>query len=57
MSSMDEIIALYMRDVDMTLIDESLKRTPEQRIEALQEFERFREELQLAMERRKRQSE
>ena len=57
MSSIDEIIALYMRDVDMTLIDESLKRTPEERIRALDEFERFREELQSAMERRKRQSE
>jgi len=44
MTSIDEIIALYMRDVDMTLIDEALKRMPQERIEALEEFERFREE-------------
>jgi hypothetical protein len=57
MTSIDEIIELYKRDVDMTLIDESLKRTPQERIDALVEFERFREELQSAMERRNRQSE
>lgn len=57
MNSIDEIIAVYMRDVDMTLIDESLKRTPQERIDALEEFERFREDLQSATERRKRQTE
>lgn len=51
MSSIDEIIELYKRDVDMTLIEESLKHTPEERILALEESERFREELQAAMER------
>ena len=51
MSSIDEIIELYKRDVDVTLLDESLKRTVEERIRALEEFERFREELQAATER------
>jgi hypothetical protein len=51
MSSIDEIIELYKRDVDMTLIEECLKRTVEERILALEEFERFREELQSATER------
>jgi hypothetical protein len=51
MSSIDEIIELYMRDVDVTLLDESLKRTVEQRIQALEDFERFREELHAATER------
>jgi hypothetical protein len=51
MSSIDEIIELYMRDVDVTLLDESLKRTVEERIQALEEFERFREELHAATER------
>jgi hypothetical protein len=53
MNSLDEIIELYMRDVDMTLIEESLRRTVEERIQALEEFDRFREELQAAMERRR----
>ena len=41
MSSIDEIIELYKRDVDVTLIDESLRRTVEERVRALEEFERF----------------
>lgn len=52
-SSIDDIIELYMRDVDVTLIDECLRRTPEERIKALEEFEEFREELRAAMERRR----
>jgi len=40
MNSLDEIIELYKRDVDVTLIDASLKRTVEERIQALEEFER-----------------
>ena len=39
-----------MRDVDMTLIEESLRRTVEERIQALEDFERFREELRTATE-------
>jgi len=53
MSSIDEIIELYKRDVDVTLIDESLRRTVEERIRALEEFERFREELRAATERKR----
>ena len=51
MNSIDEIIELYKRDIDMTLIEESLRRTVEQRLQALEEFERFREELRAATER------
>ena len=51
MNSIDEIIELYKRDVDMTLIDASLRRTVEERILALEEFERFREELRGATEK------
>jgi hypothetical protein len=51
MSSIDEIIEIYKRDVDQTLIEECLRRTVEERILALEEFERFREELQQATER------
>jgi hypothetical protein len=37
MSSIDEIIELYKRNVDVTLLDECLKRTVEERIRALEE--------------------
>lgn len=53
MNSIDEIIEIYKRDVDVTLIDECLRRTVEERIRALEEFERFREELREAMEKRR----
>jgi hypothetical protein len=53
MNSIDEIIELYKRDVDVTLIDESLRRTVEERIRALEEFERFRGELCAATERKR----
>jgi predicted Holliday junction resolvase-like endonuclease len=52
-SSIDDIIDLYKRDVDVTLIDAALQRTVEERIRALEEFERFREELRDATERRR----
>ena len=51
MNSIDEIIEIYKRDVDLTMIDASLKRTVEERMQALEEFERFREEIRQAMER------
>ena len=38
-----------MKDVDMTLIEEQLKLTFEERLKRLEEFEEFREELQAAM--------
>jgi hypothetical protein len=53
MNSLDEIIAVYKRDVDVTLLEESLRRTVEERIRALEDFERFREELRAAAERRR----
>ena len=53
MNSLDEIIELYMRDVDTTLLDENLRLTVEERIRALEEFNRFREELQAATERQR----
>jgi hypothetical protein len=49
----DEIIQMYKRDVDLTLIDAALRRTVEERIQALEEFERFREELRAATEHRR----
>lgn len=46
MDSMDLVIEVYKRDVDVTLLDAQLRRTVEERIRALEEFEQFREELQ-----------
>lgn len=37
-NSIDEIIEVYKRDVDVTLIDECLRRTVEERLVALQAF-------------------
>jgi hypothetical protein len=51
MDSISEIIEIYKRDIDVTLLDESLRRTPEERLRALEEFEQFREELRIAMQR------
>jgi hypothetical protein len=44
----DEIIEVYMRDVDRTSLRENLKLTPTQRVEQLMEMQRFAEELQRA---------
>ena len=51
MNSLDEIIELYKRDVDVTLLDEMLRLSVEERILRLEEFEQFREELRTATER------
>ena len=52
-SSLDDIIDLYKRGVDTTLIEAALERTVEERILALEQFERFREELRAATERQR----
>jgi hypothetical protein len=44
-SSIDDIIDVYKRDVDVSLIRERLKRSVEQRLEDLMELQRFAEEL------------
>jgi hypothetical protein len=43
---MDLVIAVYKEHVDRTLLEENLKKSVEERIQALEEFERLREELQ-----------
>jgi hypothetical protein len=37
-----------MRDIDVTLLDESLRRTPDERRRAVGDFEHSREELRTA---------
>ncbi|HEV2718600.1 MAG TPA: hypothetical protein VG323_01175 [Thermoanaerobaculia bacterium] len=44
-SSIDDIIELYKRDVDRTLIRENLKLTPTQRLQQLEDAQRSVEEL------------
>ncbi len=47
----DPVIEAYKRDVDRTLIRENLKRSIEERLEALIELQRFAEELGRAGQR------
>lgn len=44
----DPVIEAYKKDLDLTLIRENLKRTPEERIRNLMELQRFAEELRRA---------
>jgi hypothetical protein len=47
----DPVVEVYKRDVDRTLIRENLKRSIEERLEALIELQRFAEELRRAGKR------
>jgi hypothetical protein len=51
MSSIDEIVEIYKRDVDTSLIKESLRRFVEERIQVLEDFGRFWVGLRPATER------
>jgi hypothetical protein len=44
-SSIDDIIELYKKDVDRSLLREALKLTPDQRVRRLVELTRFTERL------------
>jgi len=54
-SSIDDIIEIYQRDVDITLIQENMKLTPSQRLEKLQDFMNFLEECREAGKRAEEQ--
>lgn len=45
---MDEVIELYLQDVDLGLLQEQLKLTPEERLRNLMELQRFAAELRRA---------
>lgn len=47
-SSIDDIIELYKRDVDRTLLRENLKLTVEQRLLNLMELQNFAQEMRRA---------
>jgi hypothetical protein len=44
----DPVIEAYKKDVDRTMIRENLRRTPEERLRALMEMQRFAIELRRA---------
>ena len=44
----DRVIEAYKKDVDRTLLRENLRRTPDERLQALMALQRFAEELQRA---------
>ena|SRR5437899_3172748 len=46
------LVERYKRDVDRTLIRENLRRTPEERLRALQQMQRFATEVRRAGRRR-----
>jgi hypothetical protein len=45
----DPVIEAFKRDVDRTLLRENLKLTPQQRLDKLEEMQRFVEELRLGL--------
>lgn len=47
-NSIDDVIEVYKRDVDRTLLRENLAKTPTERLQTLQQLQRFAEELQRA---------
>jgi hypothetical protein len=47
-SSIDDIIDVYKRDVDVSLIVENLKRSVDERLEALIQMQAFVEEMRKA---------
>jgi hypothetical protein len=53
-SESDPVIDAYKPGVDRTLIRENLRRSPEERLRALQELQRFAEELSKAGEQMRR---
>jgi hypothetical protein len=55
-SSIDDIIELYKKDVDRTLIRQNLKLTPTQRLEQLEDAQRFAEEVRASGARARRKA-
>jgi len=47
-SSIDDVIDVYRKDVDMTLVREMLKLTPDQRVRKMIDFMRFLEDVREA---------
>lgn len=52
---LDPVIEFYKRGIDRTLIRENLRRTPEERIRALESLQRFADEVRRSGEAFRRQ--
>lgn len=50
-SSLSDVVDLYKEGIDRSLLHESLKRTPEERLRALMELQKLAEELRRAGQR------
>jgi prevent-host-death family protein len=50
----DAVVEAFKRDVDRTLIRENFRKTPEQRLRALESLQRFAEEARQARPRRRK---
>ena len=50
----DPVIEAYKKDVDRTLLRENLKRSVEERLQNLMNFQSFIEEMRVAMKRARR---
>jgi hypothetical protein len=44
----DPVVEAYKKDLDRTLLRESLRRTPDERLRALMDLQKFAEELRRA---------
>ncbi|HKS23174.1 MAG TPA: hypothetical protein VJZ76_10280 [Thermoanaerobaculia bacterium] len=55
-SDFDELVDELKADVDRTLIRENLKLTPTQRLQRLEDAQRFAEEIRAAGERARRRA-
>jgi hypothetical protein len=44
----DPVVDAYKKDVDRTLLRENLRRTPDERLRALMELQKFADELRAA---------
>jgi hypothetical protein len=53
---MDEILELYRRDIDVTLLESNLRLTIDQRFLRLMELQKFAEELRRAGEQHRLES-
>jgi hypothetical protein len=47
-NSLDAVVDAYLEGVDVSLLQQNLRLTPEERLEQLQELARFADELQRA---------
>ena len=55
-ATFDPVIEAYKKDIDRTLLRDNLRRTPDERLQALMLLQRFAEELQRATAERQQRT-